>query len=285
MKELTERDCDSISSQIRWIDDIPVVKKRTNLPTGVLVAIHTQDFRRHIISNYWKIKKGARRMAGHWRRGEPVDHIARRKNFSPIAIARLISAEIGVPKNDFRKMVMGSELKREPPRDQRRMASEVSKVVLFDYMDSPWSLEIYREIGREGERLLADWLQEKGLDFKTEKDLKGGQGVPTPDFLFEKPQKINGVENVIWIESKAFFGDFQHIRRHHRHQVSRYEKAYGEGLMMYWYGVSREGKRKGPMNNFIDPDIFRNREGWDNLLEKVPSRLVDKAIKGLKERR
>lgn len=224
-------------------------------------------------------------MAGHWRRGEPVDHIARRKNFSPIAIARLISAEIGVPKNDFRKMVMGSELKREPPRDQRRMASEVSKVVLFDYMDSPWSLEIYREIGREGERLLADWLQEKGLDFKTEKDLKGGQGVPTPDFLFEKPQKINGVENVIWIESKAFFGDFQHIRRHHRHQVSRYEKAYGEGLMMYWYGVSREGKRKGPMNNFIDPDIFRNREGWDNLLEKVPSRLVDKAIKGLKERR
>ena len=281
MRELTERELSGISSQIRWIDDIPKVKRRTKLPTGVLVAIHTQDFRRHIISNYWKIKASAPRLAGRWRRGDPVDHLARRKNYSPIVIARIISSEIGVPKSDFRKMVMGSEIKRELPREHRRMASEISKVVLYDYMDSPWSLEIYRELGREGERLLSDWLRDKGLDFKTEVDIKGGQGVPTPDFLFDKPQTIDGVKNISWIESKAFFGDYQHIRRHHRHQVSRYEKAYGEGLMAYWYGVSREGRKEGPMDKYLDPGLFENRDGWDNLLEKVPSKLVSVAIKGL----
>jgi hypothetical protein len=285
LKELTERDRNSISSQIRWIDDIPRVKKRTNLPTGVLVAIHTQDFRRHIISNYWKIKNSAPRLAGHWRRGEPVEQIARHKNSAPIVIARIISSEIGVPKSDFRKMVMGTEIKRDLPREHRRMSSEVSRVVLYDYMDSPWSLEIYRELGREGERLLSDWLKDKGLEFKTEADIKGGQGVPTPDFLFDKPQKINGVNNISWIESKAFFGDYQHIRRHHRHQVSRYEKTYGEGQIVYWYGVSKEGRKEGPMENFLDSGVFVNRDGWSNLLETIPSRLVEKAIEGLESRK
>lgn len=259
---------------------MPKVRRKSGLPTGVLVAIHTQDFRRHIIRNYWKVKALAPRLAGVWRRGESVKNIARRKLFSPIVIARIISSEIGLSKTDFRKMVTGSEIKHDLPRDHRRMSAEISRVVKSDYMDSPWSLEIYREIGREGERVLADWLVEKGLDFKTEEDQKGGMGVPTPDFLFSSPQKIDGRSNISWIESKAFFGDYQHVRRHHRYQVSRYEKVYGEGMIVYWYGISKEAGERGPIKEFLDPELFEGRDGWKRLLEEVPSKLVVRVTKG-----
>jgi len=244
------------------------------------VAIHTQDLRRYLIQNYWKVKALAPRLAGAWRRGEHVKNIARRRFFPPIVIARIISSEIGVSKNDFRKMVSGSEITHDLPREHRRMASEVKKVVRTDYMDSPWSLQIYREIGREGERILTDWLTERGLEFKSERQQKGGMGIPTPDFLFSSPLKIDGRENISWIESKAFFGDFQHVRRHHRYQVSRYEKAYGDGMVIYWYGISKEAEEKGPIKEFLDPEIFRGRAGWEALLETIPSKLVLGATQG-----
>ncbi len=282
LKELTERDREVLSSQMKWLGDIPRVRRRSHLPTGVLVAIHTQDLRRHIIRNYWKVKAAGPRLAGRWRRGESLAGIARSRRFSPIVIARIVASEIGVSKSDFRRMVNGSEIKHDLPRDHRRISSEISKIVSSDYMDSPWSLEIYREIGREGERLMTEWLDDKGLDFKTEKDLKGGVGVPTPDFLFPSPQRIDGRKNVSWIESKAFFGDLQHIRRHHRYQVSRYEKAYGEGMVIYWYGVSREAREEGPIYQFLNPSLFEGRDGWENLQEEIPSKLVVGATQGPK---
>ncbi len=269
-----------VSSKIRWLGDVPRVRRRTKLPTGVLVAIHTQDFRRRIIRNYWKIKAQAPRLAGRWRRGETIESIARLRSFSPIVIARIISSEIGVSKADFRKMVTESDIGHDLPKAHRRIQSEVSKVVAYDYMDSPWALELYRELGRFGEALLSDWLKERKLDFMTENDLKGRSGVPTPDFLFPSPRKIQGRRNISWIESKAFFGDLKHIRRHHRSQVSRYEKAYGDGMIVYWYGVSVEARKEGPIDEFLDPQLFRGRPGWNDLLEGIPSKLVSKTIQG-----
>jgi len=280
LRELTERDCRELSSSIRWIGDIPGIHRATHLPTGLLVAIHTQDYRRYVIRNYWKMKALSPRLAGQWRRGETVEGIARMRTFPPIVVGRIIASEIGVSKTDFRKMVSGAEIEHDMPRDHRRMASEVAKVVRSDYMDSPWSLEIYRELGRVGERLVTDWLSEKGLKFQTEQDQKGEAGVPTPDFLFRSPQRIDGRNNISWIESKAFFGDLQHIRRHHRYQVSRYEETYGKGMIIYWYGVSREAKQEGPIDEFLDASIFESRRGIDNLMEGVPYKLVLGATRG-----
>ena len=277
---MNEDDRWNISSKIRWLGDIPRVRQHTRLPTGVLVAIHTQDFRRHIIRNYWKVKAQAPRLAGRWRKGETIDSIARRRSFSPIVIARIISSEIGVSKADFRKMVTESEMGHDLPKGHRRIQSEVSKAVAYDYMDSPWALELYRELGRVGEALLSDWLKERSMEFMTENDLKGGTGVPTPDFLFPSPRKIQGRRNISWIESKAFFGDLMHIRRHHRSQVSRYEKAYGEGMVVYWYGVSTEARKEGPIDEFMDIQHFRGRPGWNDLQEEIPSKLVSKTIQG-----
>ncbi len=202
------------------------------------------------------------------------------RSFPPIVIGRIIASEIGVSKTDFRKMVMGTEIEHDLPRDHRRMASEIARVVRSDYMDSPWSLQIYRELGKVGEALLTSWLSEKGLKFQTEQDQKAGAGIPTPDFLFQSPQRIDGRNNICWIESKAFFGDLQHIRRHHRYQVSRYEEAYGHGMIVYWYGVSREAKEEGPIEEFLDPSIFESRSGIENLMEEVPYKLVLGATKG-----
>ncbi len=280
MIELTEAECRSLSSSIRWIGDVPKVRNSTGLPTGVLVAIHTQDLRRHIIRNYWKVKALAPRLVGHWRRGEPIDRIARSRSFSPIVIGRIIASEIGVSKADFRKMVDGGEIQHDTHREHRRMATEISRVVKADYMDSPWSLNIYRELGKQGEKLMTEWLVEKGYQFKTEEDQKGGTGIPTPDFLFSSPKRIDGHPGISWIESKAFFGDLQHVRRHHRYQVSRYEQAYGHGMIVYWYGVSKEAEQDGPMEEFLDPKLFQGRQGLRRLMEEVPSKLVVGATRG-----
>jgi len=282
LRRLTEKECRSLSDRIDWIGDVPRVRRDTNLPTGVLVAIHTQGLRRKVISNYWKVKDGAHRLASAWKRGASVREIAQRKRFPPIVIARIISYEIGVSKNDFRKMVNGSDINRSLSKDQLKMASEVSKIVKLDYMDSPWSLDIYREVGRQGEQLLSDWLNERGLKFKTEKEQKGGTGVPTPDFLFASPEKIDGRKNVSWIESKGFFGDLSHVRRHHRRQAKRYESRFGKGMMVYWYGLTREAERSGPVDEFLDPGIFEGRDGWERLMEDIPAKLVIGATQGPK---
>ncbi len=282
LKKLTEKDYDSLSNRMEWVGDVPKISRQTGLPTGVLVAIHTQRLRRKVISNYWKIKDRSDRLVNAWKRGVPVKKIASTKGFPPIVIARIISYDIGISKKDFRRMVNNENIERRLPKDQSRMAHEVPNIVKQDYMDSPWSLEVYREIGREGEKLLSDWLNEKGLKFKTEKEQKGGTGVPTPDVLFSSPEKIEGRQQISWIESKAFFGDLSHVKRHNRRQAKRYRNAYGKGMMIYWYGLTQEARQEGPIDEFMDPDIFEDRDGWEELMEDIPSKLVIGATQGPK---
>ena len=62
--------------------------------------------------------------------------------------------------------------------------------------------------------------------------------------------------------------------------MARYEKAYGRGMIVYWYGVSIEGRKEGPIDEFLDPGLFRGRRDWNELQEGIPSRLVSQTIKG-----
>ena len=93
--------------------------------------------------------------------------------------------------------------------------------------------------------MIAEWLDEKKLEYFTEEDLRAGtvEG-KTPDFLLLKPMSWHGDE-YNWIESKASFGDEYIHRKNHRGQVSKYVELYGQGILVYWYGYLDSLKSKG----------------------------------------
>ncbi|MBP2030610.1 hypothetical protein J2755_001558 [Methanohalophilus levihalophilus] len=43
-------------------------------------------------------------------------------------------------------------------------------------------------------------------------------------------------KKVLWIESKAVFGNHSEHEHYIRKQFIEYEKLYGTGLVVYWYG-------------------------------------------------
>lgn len=99
-----------------------------------------------------------------------------------------------------------------------------------------------REKGLAGEAAAAEFLSKLKIDrFKTENEQdKNGK---TPDFLFEKLEKIPGVkEEVKWFESKATFGTLSEVREDFRTQLSFYIGIFGPGVLVYWLGLTKEAR-------------------------------------------
>ena len=115
-----------------------------------------------------------------------------------------------------------------------RLKKELSEVCEVDNIYSPHGMELQYERGRLGEEKLYNWLDENGIGYKTEKDMRG-KYPKTPDSYLNKPIKYKGKE-IHWIESKAIFGDYKEVRRHVKKQLLPYVELFGAGIVIYWFG-------------------------------------------------
>ena len=86
--------------------------------------------------------------------------------------------ELGIP----RKKVWGTFLHPETAPDAR-LRKEVEELLAADRIYSPYGMELQRERGRKGEDRLAKWLEQHGIGYRTEKDLRG-KFAKTPDALW-----------------------------------------------------------------------------------------------------
>jgi len=212
------------------ISDIHRIADSTSYSHETLFVIYTQRTVRRATKDYYRVKNRSPSLVKQWKKGKTLVRLAQQMDFPPVLASFIILRESGVPRKTFWKWC------REPDTcDDRRIKRELLAVLKKDKIYSPEGNEIQVERGKAGEERIRLWLEEKGLEFKTEDDLKA-EGSKTPDFLLEKPIRYRGTD-LKWIESKASFGDRVEVRKNMKGQLLPYRELFGPGMVIYWFGV------------------------------------------------
>ncbi|MCQ2055896.1 MAG: C15orf41 family protein [archaeon] len=196
---------------------------------NLIKVLFTQKVNRDVKKRFYIVKKKVKQLLERGIENQSIVDIALRFNFPPVLIAMFIFQERGVSKRGFWKCV-------EDPYGTLDMntAKIVEEAVEKDLVYSPAASEEGRRRGIYGENLLHLWLNRQGIEYRTEKDLKG-ICKKTPDVLFDQPLECDG-KRVCWVESKAAFGDNIEVSRDSKKQLIPYTEAFGPGIVVYWAG-------------------------------------------------
>jgi len=220
-------------------EDIDFLAENFGYDKELLLVVHTQRVVRDTTKRFYRVKEQAKRMAHQWRNGESFVDIASRMNFPATLTALMILEQQNVPRKQFWRNITDPTTVRDPKL--RRELEEVSRA---DIIYSPEGSAKQYERGRWGESKLFKWLDERGIEYRTEKDLRK-QYEKTPDTLLRTPIEWDGSKK-FWIESKATFGDPVEIRRHIKKQLEPYVHMFGDGLVVYWFGYTDDVDHREP---------------------------------------
>jgi len=211
-------------------EDIRRIATETGLSEELMLVIYTQKTVRYATRDYYQVVEMAPTLLRRWRGGESMVKMARRLNFPPILLGLILSSQNGIGRKKFWKMI------REPETiTDRRLKAEMEAIRKADILYSPEGSEVQKVRGQKGEERLARWLNEHGLKYRTEKELRG-KFPKTPDFLLDEPIKFRDL-SIKWIDSKASFGDDIEIRKNNRKQFHQYVELFGDGMVLYWFGI------------------------------------------------
>ena len=210
-------------------EDIDFLAENFGHDKELLLVIYTQRVVRDTTKRFYRVKAQARRLAFEWQHGASLLQIARRFEFPPILASLMILEQRKVPRKQFWKMIRDLDGVQD-----RRLRRELGEVVETDIVYSPAGSARQYARGRWGEHKLESWLDGRGLEYETEKDLRAKYD-KTPDILLHKPLEMNGSKKY-WIESKAIFGDPYEVRRHIKKQLRPYSEMFGDGTVVYWFG-------------------------------------------------
>jgi len=231
-------------------EDVHRIAHEEHWDEDLLFVIHTHRVTRDATRRFYVLKRQMARLAAQWRHGRSMLDIAREWRFPPVLLGQQMLGELGIP----RKKVWGTFLNPESAPDAR-IRKEVEALLAADMIYSPRGMELQRERGRKGEERLQRWLEQHGVGFRTEKDLRG-KFSKTPDALLDEPIIFLG-QKITWIESKANFGDDVEMRKNLRRQLGPYTELFGEGVVVYWYGYV-EGAESPPGVLLYDGDTFES---------------------------
>lgn len=222
-------DYKEIYSQLKNPSDIDRLAQKLGMDKEFLFVLYTQRTVRDATRRFYIVKKDIKKMAKEWKRGVPMAKLARRINFPPVLLGLMLSPEINLTRKQYWKYIRDPETCRD-----KRLKKEMLQIARDDLIYSPRGAQIQTERGAWGEGKLQDWLDKRGLKYRTEEDLRSTHK-KTPDCLLDAPIMINGTK-VHWIESKASFGDDIELRKNVRRQLKPYTDMFGTGAVVYWYG-------------------------------------------------
>jgi len=210
-------------------EDIRILQEK-GYDQRLLETLYTQKVSREVKKRYHSIKERSPSLLREWKKGRTLMEISDKYHFPPILIAMLIFQEDGAGKKQFWEFVRSPEL-----LESKQTAEEIREVIKADLVYSPDANERHKERGLWGEGLLQGWLNDQNIKYRTECDLRGGEGCKTPDCLLDEPMLYDG-KKICWIESKASFGDNVEFRYNSRKQLNPYTQLFGPGLVIYWTG-------------------------------------------------
>ncbi len=233
-------------------EDIDFLAENFGYDKELLLVIHTQRIVRDTTKKFYRVKAQAKRLAFLWQNGESLVSIARKFEFPPILASLMILEQRKIPRKQFWKMIRDPDSVRD-----RRLRRELEEVVAADIIYSPVGSARQFARGRWGEAKLQKWLDNRGLKYETEKELRAKYD-KTPDILLHKPLELNGSKKY-WIESKAIFGDPYEIRRHIKKQLAPYSELFGDGTVVYWFGHVDDQEYDLPEGvDILDGDFFES---------------------------
>ncbi|MEM2900216.1 MAG: C15orf41 family protein [Thermoplasmata archaeon] len=232
------------------VDDVHKVASELGYDPEQLMCILTQKITRDATKRFYQVKRQAKRLLWKFNMGKSLLELAKEVSFPPVLLAYLIFQENNTPRKEFWKNV------REPEKiKDSRLRKEFKEISESDMMYSPKGNELMRIRGKKGEARLAAWLDAHGITYRTENDLKG-KYPKTPDFLLDKPLKINGW-TINWIESKANFGDEVEVKKNLKNQLEPYTRLFGPGLVVYWFDfVDAAAEILPPEVKIVSCDFF-----------------------------
>jgi hypothetical protein len=233
-------------------EDIDFLAENFGYDKELLLVIHTQRIVRDTTKKFYRVKAQAKRLAWMWQNGESLVSIARKFEFPPILASLMILEQRKIPRKQFWKMIRDTASVRD-----RRLRRELEEVAVTDIIYSPAGSARQFARGRWGEAKLQKWLDDRGLKYETEKELRAKYD-KTPDILLHKPLELNGSKKY-WIESKAIFGDPYEVRRHIRKQLGPYSEMFGDGTVVYWFGHVDDQQYDLPEGvDIVDGDFFES---------------------------
>ncbi len=219
----------ALYNQLRSYDDIENLSELSGVPQNILAQMLGQKISRNVRSNFHKIKAQVPTIKKRWIKGETFNELAKKYDFSPLMIARLVLFSFGWTKKEFNEA-----LNDITKLTDKRIADELTQAINNDEVFSPKGQKRATQAGIELEEKVGNWLKEKGIEFITEKQNK--DSVKTPDFLLKSPKNIFG-KKTYWVECKASFGDEIETRRNLNKQLSYYVKLFGPGIVVYGLGM------------------------------------------------
>ena len=218
-----------LTARLRKPTDINKVASEMEANRELLLILYTHRVVRDATRRYYRVKNNVKRLEYQWKNGTSLLQLAYREDFPPILLSLILLQHMGYPRKDFWKFVNDpSKIKNS------RLKHEIGDIVKNDILYSPAGMEVQTLRGIKGEERLNRWLDDNGLTYRNEDDLKG-EFKKTPDVLLDEPIIIDG-EEIIWIESKANFGDQVEIRRNMKKQLIPYTEIFGNGIVVYWFG-------------------------------------------------
>jgi len=196
----------------------------------LLDTLYTQKTSRDVKKRFYVVKQNAPRMLKEWRKGKTIMDLSNKYKFPPILTAMFIFTEDGTSKKDFWASINDPDSLESP-----EVADEIREAIANDIVYSPDANQRQKERGIWGEELTHKWLDDQGITYRTENDLRGTEFTKTPDCLLDRPLVYKG-KKICWVESKASFGDNTEFKYNSRKQLIPYTKLFGPGLVVYWVG-------------------------------------------------
>ncbi|XP_013419300.1 uncharacterized protein C15orf41 homolog isoform X1 [Lingula anatina] len=220
---------------------------------------HFKHYTQHITEEYYdryQIAIGQGQEQVLVKMSEEVD-------LSPILLARIVLerhlAHTVYGGENVPKSVLSQQLKDPSLIEDAVLANEVSLCLLMDDNYGHYVDTIKHSVGHEYELLLKEKVEEKGLAYLGEDQLRIRGYDKTPDTKLEVPIAVDG-HVVNWIESKASFGDEDSHKGYLKDQFWSYWNRFGPGLVIYWFG-------------FID-ELDTNRDKGILLMDHFPENIV-----------
>ena len=196
--------------------------------TRLVRTLYTQKTSRDVKKRFHIVKQNSKRMLKEWKNGKTMMELAEKWRFPPVMTAMFLFLEDGVSKKEFWGYI------NDPDKLRSDVAEELREVIEKDPVYSPAGNEEQRQRGIWGESLLQNWLDEQGIGYRTENDIRG-EYEKTPDALLDEPMMFEG-KKIYWVESKASFGDNTEFRYNSRRQLEPYTRIFGPGVVVYWVG-------------------------------------------------
>lgn len=219
------------------------IGKKHGVPISAdkLIAIRNMEVALAARFSGLKAQRHGEAIAKEYAAGDPVLAIAARHKIAPLAVLRQILVEEGYGEAKIRAMVANPETL--PPR----LAAEAAAVFESD-LGSRLNADRIKAKSQAYEDAVGAYLKGRGLEFKTENDLRAeheaatrAQQEPapllTPDFLFTRPVAIGG-RRVVWLDAKDYplYGG-KLVASSLARQAEKYTARFGPGAMVFSGGL------------------------------------------------